>query len=87
MTYNAWLNGEDLKSIYTQRTFYRVRKEMEKYGIDISTKSPKEKSNVIPLIQYWKPSQSEYLIGLMKETLSLDEVFCLFLEKRGSVHS
>ena len=42
MTYNAWLNGEDLKSIYTQRTFYRVRKEMEKYGIDISTKSPKE---------------------------------------------
>ena len=41
MTYNAWLNGEDLKSIYTQRTFYRVRKEMEKYGIDISTKSLK----------------------------------------------
>lgn len=52
MTYNAWLNGEDLKSIYTQRTFYRVRKEMEKYGIDISTKSPKEKTNVIPLIRY-----------------------------------
>lgn len=51
MTYNAWLNGEDLKSIYTQRTFYRVRKEMEKYGIDISTKSPKEKNNVIPLIR------------------------------------
>lgn len=52
MTYNAWLNGEDLKSIYTQRTFYRVRKEMQKYGIDISTKSPKEKTNVIPLIRY-----------------------------------
>lgn len=51
MTYNAWLNGEDLKSIYTERTFYRVRKEMEKYGIDISTKSPKEKNNVIPLIR------------------------------------
>lgn len=51
MTYNAWLNGEDLKSIYTQRTFYRVRKEMEKYGIDISSKSPKEKNNVIPLIR------------------------------------
>lgn len=51
MTYNAWLNGEDLKSIYTQRTFYRVRKEMQKYGIDISSKSPKEKNNVIPLIR------------------------------------
>jgi II/X family phage/plasmid replication protein len=51
MTYNAWLNGEDLKAIYTQRTFYRCRSEMLKYGIDISTKSPKEKSNVIPLIR------------------------------------
>ncbi len=43
LTYQAWLNGDDLKSVFTHRTFYRVRKEMEKYGIDISTKSPKEK--------------------------------------------
>lgn len=51
LTYQAWLNGDDLKSVFTHRTFYRVRKEMEKYGIDISTKSPKEKTNVIPLIR------------------------------------
>ena len=51
LTYQAWLNGDDLKSVFTHRTFYRVRKEMEKYGIDISTKSPKEKNNVIPLIR------------------------------------
>ena len=51
LTYQAWLNGDDLKSVFTTRTFYRVRKEMEKYGIDISTKSPKEKTNVIPLIR------------------------------------
>ena len=51
MTYNAWLNGEDLKSIYTQRTFYRVRKQLLNYGIDISTISPKDKTNVIPLIR------------------------------------
>ena len=51
LTYQAWLNGDDLKSVFTHRTFYRVRKEMEKYGIDISSKSPKEKSNVIPLIR------------------------------------
>ena len=43
MTYNAWLNGEDLKSIYTQRTFYRVRKQLLNYGIDISTISQKIK--------------------------------------------
>lgn len=51
LTYQAWLNGDDLKQILTKPTFYRVRKEMEKYGIDISTKSPKEKNNVIPLIR------------------------------------
>jgi II/X family phage/plasmid replication protein len=51
LTYQAWLNGDDLKSVFTHRTFYRVRKQMEKYGIDISTKSPKEKNNVIPLIR------------------------------------
>ena len=51
MVYQSWLNGDDLKQIMTKPTFYRVRKEMEKYGIDISTKSPKEKSNVIPLIR------------------------------------
>jgi II/X family phage/plasmid replication protein len=51
LTYQAWLNGDDLKSVFTYRTFYRCRSEMLKYGIDISTKSPKEKSNVIPLIR------------------------------------
>jgi II/X family phage/plasmid replication protein len=32
-------------------TFYRYRTQLLKYGVDISTKSPKEKSNVIPLIR------------------------------------
>ncbi|WP_228271136.1 phage/plasmid replication protein, II/X family [Acinetobacter seifertii] len=32
-------------------TFYRYRSQLLKYGVDISTKSPKEKSNVIPLIR------------------------------------
>lgn len=51
LTYQAWLNGDDLKSILSRPTFYRYRTQMLKYGIDISTKSPKEKNNVIPLIR------------------------------------
>ena len=51
MVYQTWLNGDDLKQIMSKSAFYRCRSEMLKYGIDISTKSPKEKSNVIPLIE------------------------------------
>ncbi|MFY5813090.1 phage/plasmid replication protein, II/X family [Acinetobacter sp. YH01009] len=51
MVYQTWLNGDDLKQIMSKSAFYRCRSEMLKYGIDISTKSPKEKSNVIPLIR------------------------------------
>ena len=51
LTYQAWLNGDDLKTVLSRPTFYRYRKQILEYGIDISTKSPKEKNNVIPLIR------------------------------------
>lgn len=51
LAYQAWLNGDDLKSVLPRPTFYRYRKQILEYGVDISSKSPKEKSNVIPLIR------------------------------------
>lgn len=51
MVYQTWLNGDDLKQILPHNTFYRYKKALREFGIDISTKSPKEKSNVIPLIR------------------------------------
>ncbi|MFW2124427.1 phage/plasmid replication protein, II/X family [Acinetobacter ursingii] len=51
LTYQSWLNGDDLKQILPHNTFYRYKKALREYGVDISTKSPKEKSNVIPLIR------------------------------------
>ncbi|MBE2492605.1 hypothetical protein ILR85_18465, partial [Acinetobacter baumannii] len=51
LTYQAWLNGDDMRAILSRPTFYRYRSQLLKYGVDISTKSPKEKSNVIPLIR------------------------------------
>ena len=44
MAYQTWLNGDDLKQIMSKSAFYRCRSEMLKFGVDISTKSPKEKS-------------------------------------------
>jgi II/X family phage/plasmid replication protein len=51
LTYQAWLNGDDMKALLSRPTFYRYRSQLLKFGVDISTKSPKEKSNVIPLIR------------------------------------
>lgn len=51
LTYQSWLDGNDLKSYLSKATFYRYRNELKKYGIDIATKSPNEKSNIIPLIR------------------------------------
>lgn len=51
LTYQAWLNGDDMKTILSRPTFYRYRTQLLKFGVDISSKSPKEKSNVIPLIR------------------------------------
>ena len=51
MVYQSWLNGDDLKQILPNGTFYRYKKALQDYGVDISTKTPKEKSNVIPLIR------------------------------------
>ena len=51
LTYQAWLNGDDLKHILPNGTYYRSKSGLQKYGIDISTKPPKDNNNVIPLIR------------------------------------
>ena len=42
MVYQTWLNGDDLKQILPHNTFYRYKKALREFGIDISTKSPKK---------------------------------------------
>ena len=42
LTYQAWLNGDDLKTVLSRPTFYRYRKQILQYGVDISSKSPKK---------------------------------------------
>lgn len=51
MVYQSWLNGDDLKQIMSSSAFYRWRSQLQKFGVDIATPSPKEKTNVIPLIR------------------------------------
>jgi|TARA_B110001454_G_C12697196_1_gene424972 II/X family phage/plasmid replication protein len=50
-TYLTWKTGYDVKSIINKRTFYRHRKRLLGYGVDISIPSGNKVNNVIPLMR------------------------------------
>lgn len=45
-TYELWVRGVDVRQFISDRTFYRHRKELLKFGVDISVSKPSEESNV-----------------------------------------
>lgn len=48
--YMAWLSGVDMADAYPRRTFYRHRKALLSYGVDIAIRQAHvPKSNVVPL--------------------------------------
>lgn len=51
-TYTLWRAGYDLLTRMSRPTFYRHRKELLAYGVDITHKAPpRDKSNVLPLLR------------------------------------
>lgn len=52
--YLLWLHGEDVRKHVSKPTFYRIRKQLKAYGIDIALLRDKERevNNVIPLVKY-----------------------------------
>ena len=50
-TYTFWHYGNDLRTILLKVTYYRHRKALAEYGINIDLPSTHKKSNVIPLIR------------------------------------
>lgn len=49
VTVQAWESGADLRATLPHRTFYKYRKELLPFGIDIAMKRPREVSNIVPL--------------------------------------
>ena len=52
--YHLWKEGHDLSKMYPRATFYRYRKALKEYGIDIAIKQTSDKpdmSNVVPLVR------------------------------------
>lgn len=49
--YQLWYDGNDLREVFPARkTFYRHRKALLPYGIDIAVKRPHDVSNLVPLV-------------------------------------
>lgn len=48
--YQLWDDGHDLREIFPTRTWYRHRKALLAFGIDIAVKRPRERTNVVPLV-------------------------------------
>lgn len=51
MAYEAWLAGLDMREILSRRTFYRYRSQLLPLGIDLASRQPNDKTNVVPLIR------------------------------------
>ena len=65
-TYSLWREGYDLKQQLPRPTFYRHRKELLAYGVDISIKTAEKPKNVVPLMRIIEAvpcSTPEWAIG------------------------
>lgn len=53
-TYINWLNGEDCAQILSKSAFYRHRRELLGFGVDISRLRPptRDDNNIIPIVRY-----------------------------------
>jgi II/X family phage/plasmid replication protein len=53
LVYSAWARGEDLRQMYSKAQFYKRRKQLLEYSIDIAILQDKEEqSNIVPMIRY-----------------------------------
>lgn len=53
--YKLWKAGEDLRALYPKNTFYRYRRQLLSYGIDIALIQPNDFKNVVPLVHALRP--------------------------------
>lgn len=53
MAYSAWLNGQDLRTMLPKPTYYRYRKQLLAYDVDIALirDTEQQQSNVVPIIR------------------------------------
>lgn len=72
--YKLWLYGDDLRQDMTKATYYRIRKQLKAYDIDISIVRDVDKiaDNVIPLIRVLEAEP----VGIPSWAIDTDLVAC-----------
>lgn len=53
--YRLWKAGEDLRAMYPKNTFYRYRRQLREFSIDIAIIQPRRNDNVVPLVHALRP--------------------------------
>ena len=53
--YTLWRDGHDARAIYPRNTFYRYRRELLAFDIDIAIIQPNIRDNVVPLVRALRP--------------------------------
>ena len=53
--YTLWRDGHDPRAIYPRNTFYRYRRELLAFDIDIAIIQPNVRDNVVPLVRALRP--------------------------------
>jgi II/X family phage/plasmid replication protein len=64
LTYNAWLDGHDVKSRLPKNTFYRYRKQLQEFGIDIAVKQGNRiepAANIVEFRKILRPQPCEQI--------------------------
>jgi II/X family phage/plasmid replication protein len=50
LAYSSWLRGDDLRATLPRRTFYRYRKDLLSFGVDLLTLRPAERRSTLQLV-------------------------------------
>jgi len=70
LTYIAWKNGEDLRAMLPKTTYYRHRKDMLQYGVNIDLRQDTSPTrNVIPLIRILEAKPAQIPVWAYSERL------------------
>lgn len=62
--YHLWKEGHDLKKMYPRMTFYRYRKQLQEFGIDISIKQGNRQEPAPNVIEFRRVLTPELVTGV-----------------------
>ena len=66
--YTLWRDGHDPRAIYPKNTFYRYRRELLPFDVDIAIIQPTLRDNVIPLVRALRPEAVTSVPGWARGT-------------------